>query len=199
MEKFKKYMDILDKVLKAFNIAFLVLAIVMVVFSVVGFIGIPNVIIGELEETLTIGILELEVTDGGILDSERINDVLAVSALIAAVQFAVAYVFVRILRKLISPVIEGNIFHPAVAENIKKLAIYVLIGGFISELLNFAGSAVVLAAYDLSAMFNEGLVANHSLTFEMNDNFIVYAGIIYLLSFVFKYGAELQTQVDETL
>ena len=199
MEKFKKYMDILDKVLKAFNIAFLVLAIVMVVFSVVGFIGIPNVIIREIENTLTVGVLELEVTENGILGAEKTNNLLAVSALIAAVQFAVAYVFVRILRKLISPVIEGNIFHPAVAENIKKLAIYVLIGGFISELLNFAGSAVVLAAYDLSAMFNEGLVANHSLTFEMNDNFIVYAGIIYLLSFVFKYGAELQAQVDETL
>ncbi len=199
MEKFKKYMDILDKVLKAFNIAFLTLAIVMVVFAVVGFIGIPNVIIGEIENTLTVGVLELEVTENGILGAEKTNNLLAVSALIAAVQFAVAYVFVRILRKLISPVIEGNIFHPAVAENIKKLAIYVLIGGFISELLNFAGSAVVLAAYDLSAMFNEGLVANHSLTFEMNDNFIVYAGIIYLLSFVFKYGAELQAQVDETL
>ncbi len=199
MDKFKKYMDILDKVLNACNIAFLVLAIVMVVFSVVGFIGIPNVIIGEIENTLTMGVLELEVKDELILNAEKINNVLAISALLAAVQFAVSYVLVKILRKLLSPIIEGNLFHPTVAENIKKLAIYVLIGGFITEILNFAGSAVILSAYDLSSMFNEGLVANRSLTFEMNDNFVVYAGIIYLLSFVFKYGAELQTQVDETL
>ena len=199
MDKFKKYMDILDKVLNAFNIAFLVLAIVMVVFAIVGFIGIPNVIIGEIENTLTMGVLEIEVAENAILDSEKANEVLAISALIAAVQFAVSYVLVKILRKLISPIIDGNLFHSAVAENIRRIAIYVFVGGFISEALNLANSAVTLSAYDLSSMFNESLVANHTLTFEMNGNFVVYAGIIYLLSFVFKYGAELQTQVDETL
>ena len=46
MEKFKKYINILDKGFNALSIAFMVFAIVMAALSVIGFIGIPDVIIG---------------------------------------------------------------------------------------------------------------------------------------------------------
>ena len=57
MEKFKKYINILDKGFNALSIAFMVFAIVMAALSVIGFIGIPDVIIGELEGELTLGIM----------------------------------------------------------------------------------------------------------------------------------------------
>lgn len=199
MEKFKKYINILDKILGALFIAFMVFAIVMSVFAVVGFIGIPGVIIGELDSKLVLGVMEIEISDSLEIDADKVNSVLAISAILAAVQFAIGCVMLKLLQKLIAPMKEGEIFHPDVATNIKRLAIYVLAGGFITEIIGFAGEAVSLSVFDTSSLFNAETVASHSVSFELNGNFVVYSAIIYLLSFVFKYGAELQAQVDETL
>ncbi len=199
MEKFKKYINILDKILGALFIAFMVFAIVMSVFAVVGFIGIPGVIIGELDSKLVLGVMEIEISDSLEIDADKVNSVLAISAILAAVEFAIGCVMLKLLQKLIAPMKEGEIFHPDVATNIKRLAIYVLAGGFITEIISFAGEAVSLSVFDTSSLFNAEMVASHSVSFELNGNFVVYAAIIYLLSFVFKYGAELQAQVDETL
>lgn len=199
MEKFKKYMDILDKVLNALKIAALVASVVLAVLAVVGFIGIPDVVIGEVDTTLDMGSLELELSDALVSDSAKINNLLAASSLILSCQFVITFVMIRILQKLITPMKDGNIFHPAVAQNIKNLAIYVLAGGFLTEIINFVGSILLLSVYDISSLLNTDTVINHSVSFEMNGDFVVYAGILYLLSYVFKYGAELQTQVDETL
>lgn len=199
MEKFKKYMDILDKGLHAIGIAFLVVTIVMVAFAVIGFIGIEGVSIGEIDTILELGVLKLEVAENLVADSEKANDYLAVSSLLAACQFFIAWVLVKILRKLVSPMKEGNIFDTSVPKTIKELSFYVLIGGLFTEIINIVGSIMIVSSYDISALFNADGVINHSYSFEMNGNFVVYAAIIYLLSYVFKYGSELQTQVDETL
>lgn len=199
MEKFKKYINILDKGFNALSIAFTVFAIVMAVLSFVGFIGIPNVIIGELEGDLTLGVLELDISTNLELDADKINRVLSVTALLISLQFAIACVLLKVLQKLIAPMKEGRVFHPSVATNIKKLSVYVLAGGFLTELINLADTFFAVSVYDIGSLFNPDVITGHTYAFEMNGDFVVYSAIIYLLSFVFKYGAELQTQVDETL
>lgn len=199
MEKFKKYINILDKGFNALSIAFMVFAIVMAALSVIGFIGIPGVIIGELEGELTLGILELDMSESLELDADRINRVLSVTALLISLQFAIACVLLKVLQKLIAPMKEGQVFHPSVAANIQRLSVYVLIGGFLTELINLADAYFAVSVYDTASLFNPDVITDYSYAFEMNGTFVVYAAIIYLLSFVFKYGTELQTQVDETL
>ncbi len=199
MEKFKKYMGILEKGLNAIGIAFLVVSIVMAVLAVIGFIDFENVEIGEVETTLEFGILKLEVSESVMADQEKANDLLAWSALNLALLFMISYILVKVLHQLVARMKDGEIFHPAVAKGIRNLAIYVAVGGFLSEVLYSVGSYMTIAAYDITALFNSEVVKDYFFKFELNGNFIVYAAVIYLLSYVFKYGAELQTQVDETL
>lgn len=199
MEKFKKYMGILDKGLNAIGIAFLVVSIVLAVFAVIGFIGIDGVEIGEIDTFIEIGAVNLKVDESVIVDADKANIILAVFSLITACQFIIAWVLIKILRKFISPMKDGNIFDAAVPKAIKGLAYYVFIGGLLTEICNAAGSFLIMHGYNMDALFDPAIVKTYSLNFELNGNFIVYAAIIYLFSYVFKYGAELQTQVDETL
>lgn len=199
MEKFKKCMTILEKGLNAIGIAFLVVSIVMAAFAVIGFIGIEGVEIGEFETVLEFGILKLDVSSEVIADQETADTLLAFSALSLSFLFVVSYVLVKMLHKLVALMKDGEIFSGEVAGSIKNLAIYVAIGGLLSEIVYSAVSYIMISAYDLSALFNSEAVHGYSFAFELNGNFLVYAAVIYLLSYVFKYGAELQTQVDETL
>lgn len=199
MEKFKKYMDILDKVLNALRIAALVMSIVMAVFAVVGFIGIPGVVIGEVETQLELGGVQIQLADSVLKDAKTLNMNLAVSALLVAMQSVIAFLMLKAMQKFVAPMKDGDIFHADVAHNIKNLAIYVLIGGFLTEVISFAGAYLLMSAYDINSIFNTEAVISHSVDFEMDGDFVIYAGIIYLLSYVFKYGSELQSQVDETL
>lgn len=199
MEKFKKYMGILDKGLNAIGIAFLVVSIVLSVLAVIGFIGIEGIEIGEIDTVLEFGAVNLKVDESVIIDADRTNNILAVFSLVSALQFIIAWALIKIVRKFIAPMKDGNIFDASVPKAIKDLAYYVFIGGLLAEICNTLGSFLIMFGYDIDSLFNYAVVKTYSLNFEINGNFIVYAAIIYLFSYVFKYGAELQTQVDETL
>lgn len=199
MENFKKYTDIVDKVFNALFIAFLVVSVLMAAFAVIGFIGIDGIVIGEIDSYLTFGALELNVAENVIAGEDAVNNSLALFALLAAVEFALACVLMKILRKLISPMKEGKPFNETVYKTLRELAVLILLGGILLGVIDFCGSFVILMAYDIGALFNPETVLGHSLVFDMNGDFVIYAAVVYLLSYVFKYGTELQTQVDETL
>ena len=199
MEKFKKYMDILEKGLKAIGIAFLVVSVVMAVLAVIGFIGIPNVEIGGIGTTLEFGVLELDLVGEDIMKTENVNNLLACSSLLISFQFAISYILVKILKDLVVLIKTGEIFSNGVVKAMRNLAVCVAVGGFFSEVINHLGSYLIISAYDVSALFNSQVVKDYFFNFEIQGDFVVYAAMIYLLSYVFKYGAELQTQVDETL
>lgn len=199
MEKFKRYMKILDKGLSAIGIAFTVVAIVMLALSVIGFIGIDGVEIGEIDTKLELGVLELTVADAELQKIENATMSLAVTALILSAQFVISLFLVKVLRKLIAPMKEGRVFDEAVCKAIKELALYVLIGGLVSEVLAVAGNMLMISCFDISALFDSAAVTAHSYAFDIDGTCVVYAAVIYLLSYVFGYGCELQSQVDETL
>ena len=199
MEKFKTYMNLLDKGLKAIGIAFLVVSIVMLAFAVIGFIGVEGIKIGEIETTLELGVLNLTVSDAEIAKIDNVNSTLAVTAVLLSVQFLISWYLIKILRKLIAPMKEGRVFEQSVCKAIKELALYVLIGGLISEIITVADNALLISNFDLSALFNSAAITDYTYSFNVNGNCIVYAAVIYLLSYVFSYGCELQEQVDETL
>lgn len=199
MEKFKRYMNILDKGLSAIGIAFLVISIVMLAFAVIGFIGIEGVVIGEIETVLRLDVLELEIAPEEILTLEKADTVLAIGALLLAVQFVISWVLVKVLRNLIAPMKEGQVFDESVCKSIRTLAIYVLVGGLLSEIIAVAERIVAVSVFDISSFFNPEVIINTAYNFEIDGTCVVYAAVIYLLSYIFKYGLELQTQVDETL
>lgn len=197
MEKFKKFISILEKGLNALYIAFLVMSIVMVCFAVIGLVWDTS-LIGEVDTYINLGMLKLEVAEDSIV-TENVSLSLIVVAVVTAVQFGLACVLAKLLQKIIAPMKDGTLFVDTVHQGLKKLSIYVLVSGFINSLAEVVGSIMVYKAYNFDMLFNPENVLKYSIDIQDNGDFVVFAAVLFLLSYVFKYGAELQNQVDETL
>ncbi len=103
------------------------------------------------------------------------------------------------LRRILAPMIDGEPFHETVSLRLKRLSWVTLIGGGILSILSTVLDYILLNMYDLDALFlGEGIV-DYTVEYNTDLSFVITFLVLQLLAFIFKYGAELQQQSDETL
>ena len=56
-----------------------------------------------------------------------------------------------------------------------------------------------LTGYNLNELFLSDKITGVSVTYSCDLSFLIYALVLFLMSFIFKYGSELQKLSDETL
>lgn len=105
----------------------------------------------------------------------------------------------KIVRKILEPVKEARPFDMQVYKNMKKLGIWVLIQGVVWEITKAVIEVMTIGTYNIPALFDSEKIAGYSLEFSFNPTFLITAAVIFLLSYIFKYGAVLQTLSDETI
>lgn len=105
----------------------------------------------------------------------------------------------KIVRKILEPVKEARPFDMQVYKNMKKLGIWIVIRGVIWEAVKAVTEAMTFFAYNIPTLFDSEKIAGYSLEFTFNPEFLMTAAVVFLLSYVFKYGAVLQTLSDETI
>jgi hypothetical protein len=94
---------------------------------------------------------------------------------------------------------EGRPFEVGVSKILRKLAWVTLIGGAVSEAATIIASHVEVRAFDFPALFNSSAVTGYTFNRTFDFSFIVGAVILFLLSYIFRYGEQLQRDSDETL
>lgn len=198
MEQLSKFMLTVDKVLNSLFIAFLVVSIVMVGFGVLGFF-IDSSYIGEVDEFVTLGAVKLELSAGAVMKGENETAFLIFSAFALAVKFALLCVLMKLIRVIITPMKEGKPFADTVCKGLKTLSVFVLAGGIVNEIVDIIGTVVTYKLYDIQSFFAPKTVTSVSLDITSNGDFVIFAVVLYFLSFIFKYGEQLQNQADETL
>ncbi len=82
---------------------------------------------------------------------------------------------------------------------IRKLGILVLIYGVLSQALQYLVTYLPFNTYDMASLFNFENVIKYEYRFRPDTSFLIVALVIFLLSYVFKYGEQLQRESDETL
>ena len=117
----------------------------------------------------------------------------------AAVMVFFGAYFMKTARKALKPVSEQNPFDAAVYTNIKKLGIQTIVFGVIMQLIMAAVEISTLAIYDFDKLFINEYITAYDLDMSFDGSFVIVAIVLFMLSGVFKYGAELQKQSDETL
>ncbi len=198
MEQISKFMLTVDKILKSLFIAFLVVSIVMVCFGVLGFF-VDSSYIGEVDTFVTLGAVKLELAEDAVIQGENETAFLIFGAFASAVKFGLLCVLMKLIRVIITPMKEGKPFADTVCKGLKKLAVFALAGGIVNEAVNVAGTVVIYKLYDIQSLFASETVTSVSLDFVSNGDFVIFAVVLYFLSYIFKYGEELQNQADETL
>ena len=124
---------------------------------------------------------------------------MATGMLLVAVLLVFVCVFIRIIRDVLRPMTEGKPFESAVSDKLRKLSWISLIGGGVLSLAKMIGEIVLYNVYDLGSVFLNTNIVACSAEFKLDMTFIAVFCVLHLLSYIFKYGEELQQLSDETL
>lgn len=106
---------------------------------------------------------------------------------------------VKIVRKILKPMKEGLPFDESISKNLRNLGTMTLIGGGIWSITKVIVDTTTFRYYQISELFRPEMITKVELSVSLDTTFLVIAAVIFLLSYIFQYGAELQKLSDETL
>ena len=105
----------------------------------------------------------------------------------------------KVIRKILAPMKEGLPFDESVPKNLKNLGVLTLIGGGIWSAAKAILDTTTYHVYQIREMFRPERITEVELEVKLDTTFLLIAAVIFLLSYIFQYGAELQRLSDETL
>lgn len=107
--------------------------------------------------------------------------------------------FIRSARKVLTPMIAGQSFHQEMSLQLYRMG-WINIGmGLVTNLGMFISSGNLIPGFDLDALFLNDAIISYQVSTSLELDFILWSAVLFLLSYVFKHGWELQQLSDETL
>lgn len=195
--KMKKTAVVIDRILKILQGVAIVCGIIYLIVMALALLFDKEMIPGM--DVVSLGQLRLILKDDSPLNESALKTSLAVSLVFVAISIAICVYAIEIIRKVLEPMKEGRPFDKGISQIMKKLAWVVLAGGAIVRVGGCITMIMEIKAYDLAAFFAESAITGYRLNYVIDLNFIVTACVLFLLSYVFRYGEELQRESDETL
>lgn len=158
-------------------------------------------ILGEAFNILELGPVTFTLTSEAALSLDQVLIQALLTMAIVLAQVLVLGLLFKYVRAILSPMKDGQPFHNTVSTNLKKLAWLQIIFGIVLNILTMAEAAVTAMFFDnnLSGLLAGGNVTNVHYEVEADMTFLLIAGVLFLLSYIFHYGEELQKLSDETL
>ena len=193
----------LDKVLEIAHIVLGALAIACIVgvalISVAYILRLDPEMIGTGYSNFDVGFLELEIAEAYAPDKWM---VLLQGAITLLVGCRLAYDSRRgvgYVREILHPMTEEKPFDAVVGTNLRKLAKLSINLGILYNIIILSEQIMTVFVYDLPDLLLSEKITHISGMFTLDLTFVVYWAFLMLLSYVFRYGEELQQLSDETL
>jgi len=197
MEKIKKNAAVIGKILKVLRgIVFGVGCAVLVFTLLAMIVPLPlSSIMDTTEFTLELGSVELFVAPDSVPPVNRF--IVVLTLLHALTETVFLWAVLGMLMKICGAMAEGRPFGGA--DTLRKLA-WVYLGFSIGEtVLGYAVEVLTYTAYRLPDLLLSEKIMGCTLETVIDMNFLFVFAILMLLSYVFRYGEELQRRDDETL
>lgn len=195
-KKLDKILEIAHIVLGALAIACIVgVALILVAYL----FKLDPEMIGTGYESFDIGFLELQVSPTYAPNKWL---VLLQAAITLAVGCRLAYDGRRgvgYIREILHPMTEGKPFDTIVSTNLKKLAKLSINLGILYNIILLSEQIMTVFVFDLPTLLISEKIVHIGSMFSVDLTFLIYWAILLLLSYVFRYGEELQQLSDETL
>ncbi len=199
MEKLKKTARVIDTIVKIVRGVSIGAAIACVVLFVIALL-LPASEYGKLVSTadMTIGLgpVRLQLTRPLEAGGSLRPLICAMLGICVPVLALMAWCM-HLLHRVLLPMSEGRPFDGTVSKTLMKLGWATLITTVAAEVMETVLVTLELGLYDLNELFAPGLVSGYTVGFNTGD--LIAPVLILLLSYVFRYGEELQRQSDETL
>ena len=193
----------LDKVLEIAHIVFGALAIACIVgvalIAVAYILKLDPAMIGTGYENFDIGFLELTVAKGYAPDKWLVLLQAAITLTVSCRLLYDARRGVGYIREILDPMKEEKPFDTIVSTNLKKLARLSINLGILGNLIILSEQIMTVFVYDLPSLLISDKITHVGGMFNVDLAFLVYWAILLLLSYVFRYGEQLQQLSDETI
>lgn len=201
MEKLSKTAKVLDKIVNVLSGICIALVIMSAILLIIAAVIPENQFyrLADLSATsISFGFIEMQLSEAIPLQGPVRLTICIILAGLMTVSGLLMRGF-RLLRNILAPMKESRPFDDSVPGNIRKLALLTLIGGIVSTIFTTAIGYAEILMYDLPSLLPEGLVTKYTFQVHTDGTFLLAAALLFLLSYVFQYGAELQRESDETL
>ena len=149
--------------------------------------------------SIRIDYLKLIFNDDAALHKDKMSMWLPLILLITAIFIFIIYKSIQTIESICTITIDHTPFDVRVANHIKKLAKYILVGGIVFNILEVCRIMQFKQTINFDLLFNTKYVTQINFDIRLHLSFLVFAALIYLLSYIFRYGQELQQLSDETL
>ncbi len=194
----EKFAGVLQKSIVICMIAAVCVAAVLTVANAVK----PGIVIGENLNTVDVGNLTFELAEEAQLENGEALPLVWIVLALDAVYVAGFWYILKVFRRILLPMKEGNPFSGTVCRDIRKSAWAVMVTGVISNLVTMLEVAVEMK--QIMPRLEEGalgsyLIRNITVNYTFDAGFLVVFAILMLVAWIFEYGAELQKLSDETL
>ena len=193
----------LDKVFEIVHVVFGALAIACLVG--VALIGIAYVLkldpafIGTGYEKFDLGFVELEVAPAFAPNKWLVLVQAAFTLLVSCRLFYDGRRGVGYIREILKPMIVEKPFDSIVSTNLKKLARLSIVIGILWNINILAEQIMMVFVYGLPDLLIGEKILHITANFRIELSFLICWVILVLLSYVFRYGEQLQQLSDETL
>ena len=193
----------LDKVFEIAHIVLGALAIACIVgvalIAVAYLLKLDPAMIGTGYENFDIGFLELTVAQGYAPDKWLVLLQAAITLLVGCRLMYEGRRGVGYIREILNPMKEEKPFDSIVSTNLKKLARLSITIGILYNIIILSEQLMTVFVYGLPGLLLSEKIVHVDGMFTLDLAFLVYWAILLLLSYVFRYGEELQQLSDETL
>ena len=203
MDRMQKTAGWLDKFFHVLQIAYVVAAVTagvgLVLIAVCFIFKLNPEMIGTGYNTPDLGFLELTLAEAFVPDKRSILTIVAVDIAMGGILSLLGRAGVSCIRRLLAPMKAGLPFHDSAAACLKRLAILSLVIGVVLNVSELASRLLTDQVYGLSELLLSDRILGVQMHGKPDLSCLVVSGVLLLLSYVFRYGQELQRLSDETL
>jgi len=153
----------------------------------------------DVATTIILGNIELGLVEGYMPELLTYKWYRFTMLVLCIVFLVYVSLILRIIRMILKPMVYEKPFASCVSKNIRKLSWIILIGEGVFQVVMLGVEVLLYRAFDFSNLFFNDKIISCKIDYMFDGTFIMIFAIIYLLSYVFQYGEELQIQSDETL
>ncbi len=200
MDRIMKTSKIIYKVLSVLfwlDLAALGFGLLVEIAAIFAAIFAGDAVLPENSLTITLGSVELNLRQS--YHSRQFIPFLGTAVVNLVVGAASLCGGIRIVQGILRPMTQGKPFDCNISSALRKLAFLVLIMGVISYLLDNVTNVIFFHSLDISSLFSQEKVSGCTLSVVGDVSFLIWFGLLLLLSRVFQYGQQLQQLSDETL
>ena len=193
----------LDRIFEIVHIVLGALAIACIVgvalIAVAYFLKWDSSRIGTDYEKFDVGFLELTVAEAFAPNKWTVLLQAAITLVVSCRLLCIGRRGVTYIRQILHPMAEEKPFDSIVSTNLSKLANLSIHLGILYNVIILAEQIIAVFVYDLPGLLISDKITHISGMFNVDLTFVVYWAILLLLSYVFRYGEQLQQLSDETL